>query len=148
MILGYALLAFVLATLAATFWTSVDASHRELVVRLAVALMMAVVLVHLGSALREICEEVWPSGTERAARCARPPRTIDPHFGRLYDDFRHASGSYSYFERLLWPRLVELADGLESGAGKDLPKPPGRPLRRGPSLDALAALVGRLERLG
>jgi hypothetical protein len=145
-VLGYALFSMLLVSLAAVFYTIVDPSHRALVVRLAVALMLAVVLLHLTNGLRKAYEDLPPSDFERALRGQRPGPRIDPYFGRLHDELRHSAENHSYFDRVLWPRLVVLAERLQGQAGAGLRKPPGRRLRRGPSLDALAAVIDLLER--
>ena len=77
---------------------------------------------------------------------ARPPETRaqDSRFARFHDEIRSSARSQSYFEHLLWPRLVALAQA--SGAPADaLEKPRGRRFGRGPSIAALARIIASLE---
>ena len=70
---------------------------------------------------------------------------IDPALVKWRRELLYGRSSQRYFERVLWPRLVELA-----GAGSRLPAPP-RPspwrrwLKRGPRLSVLLALIKGLE---
>ncbi|MGH7301912.1 MAG: hypothetical protein ACRELZ_01385 [Candidatus Rokuibacteriota bacterium] len=68
----------------------------------------------------------------------------DSRLTRFRDEIRFSARSQSYFEHLLWPRLVALARarGVSIEA---LAKPPGRRLGRGPSLAALDRLLAALE---
>ncbi len=144
-VLGYAALCTIVLVLASVLYVAFDPSHRPLVVRLAVALIVGVVLLHLSNALRAACEDAPPSRFERALRGQRPQPRIDPHFERLCGDLRSGVASLRSFERVLWPRLLELADRLGDHGRASLAKPPGRLLGRGPSVDALEALIRQLE---
>jgi len=59
------------------------------------------------------------------------------------DEIRFSVRSQSYFEHLLWPRLVALARAR--GGSPEAEKPSGRRFGRGPSVTALARLIGSLE---
>jgi len=69
----------------------------------------------------------------------------DPRFARFHDEIRSSARSQSYFEHLLWPRLVTLAQS--AGVAADaLAKPRGRSFGRGPSIAELTRLIAALER--
>jgi hypothetical protein len=68
----------------------------------------------------------------------------DSRFTRFRDEIRFSARSQSYFEHLLWPRLVALARARGVSA-ETLEKPAGRRLGRGPSLAALDRLIASLE---
>jgi hypothetical protein len=69
-----------------------------------------------------------------------PEVTFDPRFLRLRDDLAAGARRRRYFDVVLWPRLRGL--GAEEPA-----RPADRPGpgRRGPSLDAIEAVIARLE---
>ena len=110
-------------------------------------------------AVRLSCAVIVAAGCVRGLRLARralepeplspldsppPPAAVpelDVRFLALRDDVIHGTRSRRYFDRILWPRLSELA-------GTDLPRPAGRRdyRRRGPSMSALARLVTEIER--
>jgi hypothetical protein len=66
---------------------------------------------------------------------------MDQHFLRARDDIALSIRSRSYFDRVLWPRLLTLAGGnLEPPAGRRWIR------RRGPSPAALTTLIAEVER--
>jgi hypothetical protein len=71
-------------------------------------------------------------------------RATDARATRFDDEIRFSARSQSYFEHLLWPRLVALARS-RGGSPDTLEKPPGRTFGRGPSLAALARVIASLE---
>ena len=113
------------------------------------------------TAVRLTCAIALMIGCARARRWARaavpadalspfearpePPAAVqlDPGFLRLRDDLVVSIRSRRYFDVVLWPRLVALAQ-----PGPALPYPPRRRGlgRRGPALHVLEDLVARVER--
>ena len=71
-------------------------------------------------------------------------RDVDPRLARFRDEIRFSARSQSYFEHLLWPRLVALARA-RGAAPEALAKPPGRRFGLGPSVAALTRVIAALE---
>jgi hypothetical protein len=68
---------------------------------------------------------------------------IDPQLAELHSQLQHSLKSRSYFDHVLWPRLVTLG----RRRGVVVRSPPLRwPAGRGPNLGALGDLVSSLER--
>ena len=88
--------------------------------------------------------------TERPARWgggdpALLPHVSDTRFARYHEEIKFSARSQSYFDHMLWPKLLELARA-DTTATRTLVKPPGRAFGRGPSRAAIARLIGSLER--
>ena len=122
--------------------------NRPMVIRLAAAVVLAIVLVDIRGAARAALDEDPSSPRERLGwrrPAARP--SIDRQFSELLDDVRFGPASQRYWSRVAWPRLCALADRLP---GRPLLVEPerSRPRRwlgRGPSLAAVRDVVARLE---
>lgn len=126
-------------------YLSVAASSRPTVIRLAAALVVALVLIRLRQAARARIADEASSPFERALQPIPVRRTFDPLYLRLQDEVRFSVAGQGYFESVLWLRLLALAAGQRPGT--PLVKPSGRwPLRRGPSLRALGDVITTLER--
>jgi hypothetical protein len=138
---GYAALMLVLAGVTTAFYVPAEPRMHPLIVRLAVAALVAVVLLHVHSRLRRRCDDVLRSEFERALAPETPPPASDPLVVKLREEVVNSRRSGWYFAHVLWPRLEALAPGLE------LPPAPRlrRWLRRGPSWRTLAALVADAE---
>jgi hypothetical protein len=119
----------------------VSGSARPLVVRLACAVVIAVVLLHLRRGLVRRIEDEEAAAMTAPPGASSPPVTpvLDPWFVDLHESVRWSVRSERYFERVLLPRLRALAR-----RGVDGPRPGGWG-RRG-RLAHLRALVARLER--
>jgi hypothetical protein len=146
---GYTVLATLVALGALPIVLATVPANRQLVIRLAASLVLAVALVHIRSVARQAVDEEPPSVFDRALR-RRPAEKpdLDRHFGELLDDVRFGPASQRYWSRVAWPRLTGLAERLP---GRPLlVEPPRSRLRRmlgrGPSLAAVRDLVARLER--
>jgi hypothetical protein len=125
-----------------------EPANRPLVIRLAAALFLAVVLVHVRGMARGAIEAAPPSAFDRALRRRRPaPPDVDPRFRELLDDVHFGPASQRYWSRVAWPRLLALAERLP--ARPQLTEPPRSRLRRllgrGPRLASIRDLVARLE---
>ena len=121
----------------------VDHSYRAAAIRLVAAAVLLVAVSRIRAFVRAAVE--WPSAwEERAGETGWAPPTHG-QFEHFHDEITFSTRSHSYFEHMLWPRLVALARG-GTGPSGGLEKPPGRRLGRGPSLEALARLVASLER--
>jgi hypothetical protein len=141
---GYAAFFAVLAPLTAFLYDSAAAADRPMVVRVAAAFAVAVGILHLRAYFRG--DPRWEPPSPFVDSLNLPPieAKLDPGFSKLRDDVANASKSMSYFDKVLWPRLNALARA--GGLDGDLPRPDGRGrLGRGPSHQALALLIRRLE---
>jgi len=119
-------------------------SYRETAMRLLAALVLLVAVSPVRAIVRACTERRAPWGTGDAGAGAPETRAQDSRFARFHDEIRSSARSQSYFEHLLWPRLVALAQA--SGASADaLEKPRGRRFGRGPSIAALARIIASLE---
>ncbi len=117
--------------------------YRETAVRLLAALVLLVAVSPVRAIVRASTERPapWGEGDAAPGPDARPQ---DPRFARFHDEIKSSARSQSYFEHLLWPKLVALARA--GGASADtLEKPPGRRFGRGPSVGALTRLIAALE---
>jgi hypothetical protein len=140
----YVVLLAAVALIASSVYAAADADYRPTVLRLAVAAVVSVVLIHLYRHLRRQLDEA-PSSEFDQARL-RPP--ADPMVPRRIlhwqESVQQSVRSQRYFRQVLWPRLVQL--GEERGLSEPLQEPRGRPwLRRGPSLAAISEIVRRIE---
>ncbi len=122
---------------------SVADENQGLVIRFATAVILAIVLVRFHNRLRADFDSEPPSRFELAREPLARAVKIDPKLGELHSQLLHSLKSRSYFDQVLWPRLVAL--GQRRGA--IVRSPPLRwPAARGPSLGALGDLVSSLER--
>ena len=139
-LLGHGVLAALLVLAAIVAYLTMSPAWRPAVVRLACTALVIVGCVRALRGVRRAVEGQPPSELD-APRPAPPPSERDEAFRRLRDDLVFSNRSQQYFEAILWPRLVELA-------GDTLPRPAERQRsrRRGPSLQALEALIAEAER--
>lgn len=140
----YVVLLVVLGLVATSAYAAFDAEDRPAVVRLAVAAFVMVVLIHIHSHWRRTLEWTPPSAFDQARRAEPAEPKVAPVLVRLQRQVEHGAASGRVFEKVLWPRLVQLAE--ERGTRDRLPddSPPGRWRRRGPSLAVIAELVRRV----
>ena len=122
----------------------VDQAYRPAAMRLLAAAVLLVAVFRIVAVVRASIERLTAWGVDGAGERASAPRAPDARFERFHDEIRFSARSQSYFEHILWPRLVALARA-DAGAPGGLDKPPGRRLGRGPSLGALARLIASLE---
>ena len=118
-------------------------AYRETAIRLLAAFLLFLAVSPVRAIVRAATERraLWGDGSEH------PPerRAPDPRFARFHDEIRSSARSQSYFEHLLWLRLVALAQS--TGIPADgLEKPRGRSFGRGPSIAELTRLIAALER--
>jgi hypothetical protein len=119
-------------------------AYRETAVRLLAALVLLVAVSPVRAIVRACTERRAAWGSGEVGEGAPGTRAQDSRFARFHDEIRSSARSQSYFEHLLWPRLVALARA--TGVSADaLEKPPGRRFGRGPSITTLARLIASLE---
>jgi hypothetical protein len=118
-------------------------AYRETAIRLLAALLLFLAVSPARTIVRAAIERRAPWGDAGEHPLER--RAQDPRFARFHDEIRSSARSQSYFEHLLWPRLVTLAQS--AGVPADaLEKPRGRSFGRGPSIAELTRLIAALER--
>jgi hypothetical protein len=134
------LLALLLVLVVIPVYLVLKPSWRPPVVRLACALVVAAGCVQARRRVRQSIGERAPSVLD-APPPPSPAPEMDHHFIRARDDIVLSTRSRPYFDRVLWPRLLALADGnLEPPAGRRWIR------RRGPSPAALGTLIAEIER--
>jgi hypothetical protein len=113
----------------------------------AIRLIGALVLLVAVSRVRAIVQasvERRPAWGDEPGEGGSHGLATDARAARFDDEIRFSARSQSYFDHLLWPRLVALARS-RGGSPETLEKPPGRTFGRGPSLAALARVIASLE---
>lgn len=121
----------------------VDQPYTHAAVRLVAAAVLVVAVSRIRAVVSALVER--PSAWEERAGEARWTPSPHSHFEHFHDEIRFGARSRRYFDHVLWPRLCALArEGTEPAA--PLERPPGRRFGRGPSLEALRALIASLER--
>jgi hypothetical protein len=144
---GYAAFTGIVILVTVPVAIAVDPLRRPALMRVAAAIVLAVMLIDLVRAARALVQAQPPSPFEAALRPVKAATVIDRRFQALRDEVRFGITSANYWDRVLWPRLCELANRLP---GRPRLTPPDRVprrglLRRGPRLSALRAIIGKLE---
>jgi hypothetical protein len=118
--------------------------YRSAAIRLIAALVLLIAVSRIRAIVRASVERraAWGADATGVGWPDRP--TLDARVARFQDELRFSARSQSYFEHLLWPRLVALARS-RGGSPDTLEKPPGRSLGRGPSIGSLARVIASLE---
>jgi len=147
-LVGYVALATLVGLVALPIVVSADPANRPFVIRLAVGVFLAVILLHIRGAARRTAEMEPPSAFDRALQPARREKVpIDRVFRELLDDVRFGPASHRYWTRVSWPRLSALAERLPGRP--QLAEPPRSRIRRllgrGPSFAQIRDVVARLE---
>ena len=134
------LLAMLLVLVAIPVYLVLAPSWRPIAVRLACAVIVAAGCVRAMRRVRRAIGEYAPSALD-APPPPSPAPELDPRFLRVRDDVIFSTRSRRYFDRVLWPRLLDLAGGSLAP-----PAERRRFRRRGPSPGALARLLAEVER--
>jgi len=134
----YLLLLIVVGLVATGAFAGVDPADRPLVLRLAVAALVTVVVVHLHGHFRRPPDEAQPSAFDEAR--AGPPveAKVAPVVTRLQEQVEYSVASQRYFNVVLWPRLERLRSDIPARFHALRER---RWRRRGPSLAEIAELV-------
>jgi hypothetical protein len=141
---GYAVLFAVVAAVTAFFYDSAAPANHAVVIRLAVAFVVGVLLIHIRSYFRG--DPGWdpPSAFEDALMRQPVAPKLDPGFIKLREEVANGIASRSFFDKVLWPRLCALARAR--GHQSDMPLPAERAWPgRGPSRRTIAAVIDRIE---
>ena len=124
--------------------TFVAPAHRATAIRLIAGLVLLVAVSRVRAIVRAAVGPRPSWGVDDAAEGRGHRHLTDARLARFYDEIRFSARSQSYFEHMLWPRLVALARD-RGGSAETLVKPPGRRFGRGPSVAALTRVVASLE---
>jgi hypothetical protein len=142
-VVGALVLGVVLAAGIVAVHLLVDQPYRYAAIRLVAAAVLLVVLLRVRAFVHAWVER--PTAWDEAPPEPRWAPLPHSQFEHFHDEIRFGARSQRYFDHVLWPRLCALAqEGDEAPAW--LERPAGRPFGRGPSLEALQALVASLER--
>jgi hypothetical protein len=145
---SYAVFLVLLSGVVVFVYLVVPAQNRSLVIRLAGTLVLAVVLIHLATKVRTRIEAQGPSDFERVLNAAPLAPPLGPRFAEIREELRYSARSGRYFDRVLWPYLVAVANRLPRRQFPAvLVKPAGRSFRRGPSLATLRELIAVIEEI-
>ena len=119
-------------------------AHRAAAIRLIAGLVLLVAVARVRAIVRAAVGPRLSWGADEASEARQHRPLTDARLTRFYDEIRFSARSQSYFEHLLWPRLVALARD-RGGSSETLVKPPARRFGRGPSVAALSRVVASLE---
>lgn len=139
-LLAHGIVAALLVLAALVAYLTMSPGWRPFVVRLVCTAVVIAGSVRAIRTVRRAIEDEPPSVLD-VSRPAPSASERDEAYRRLRDDLVFSHRSQQYFDAILWPRLVELA-------GDTLPRPRERrrTRRRGPSLEALEALIAEAEK--
>ncbi len=84
-------------------------------------------------------------GVRRRARPRDAGGKINPGYSKLRREIVHSIEIRPFFENVLWPRLRALTDAPLGDEDLPLPRTLRRAAGRGPSREALAALIDQIE---
>ena len=119
----------------------VASPYRAAATRLVGAVVLVLAVLRVRTVIGAFIERPsrWGGGEP-----ALLPHVSDTRFERYHEEIKFSARSQSYFDHILWPKLVELsrAEGVPTRTPE---KPPGRSFGRGPSLAALGRLIASLE---
>ena len=118
--------------------------YRQIAIRLISAVILLVALARVRAIVLASVERRAAWGADETGEGWPNRPATDSRLSRVRDEIRFSVRSQSYFEHLLWPRLVALARA-RGGSAETLEKPPGRRFGLGPSIEALARLIATLE---
>ena len=139
-VLGQGIAAALLALVAIVAYLTMTPGWRPFGVRLACTTLVIVGCLRTIRAVRRAIEAEPPSVLD-VPRPAPAASERDEVYRRLRDDLVFSNRSQQYFEAILWPRLLDLSGGTLAR-----PREGRRTRRRGPSLQALEALIAEAEK--
>lgn len=145
---GYGVLLAVMSAIGDFAYEAAAPADRPIVIRLAAALLVAIVLIHIRSCFRG--DPLWdpPSEFENALVRETHAAQLDPALVKLRAELADSIKSRTYFDHVLRPRLGALVAARGGDAARFEQALPAKFRRRwrGPPPRALAALLDRIER--
>lgn len=142
---AYAVFVIVLSAITAFAHEEVAEKDQATVIRLAIAVLVAIVVIHLRGFFRG--DPLWdpPSEFDDALATETPAPKIDSSFAKLRSEVAHSLASRSFLENVLWPRLRDLAGTRLGHDDPLLPAGLSWAAHRGALRQALAALIDHIE---
>lgn len=123
----------------------VDAASRAPATRLVIAVVFGIAVWRVRTVVDRVAAR-QPASTFGAAGDASARVAGDrSRFAQLHDELRFGTRSQWYFDAVLWPHVVSLAEASAGTPADWLAKPAGRSFGRGPSIEALAAAIAAIE---
>jgi hypothetical protein len=137
----------VLVALGAGIWLTelfVAQGYRQTAMQLIAAVVLLVAVSRVRGLVQAAVERrpAWGAGLAWESWPER--RAADSRLARFHDEIRSSAWSQSYFEHLLWPRLVALARA-RGVPPESFVMPAGRRFGLGPSTAELTRLIATLE---
>lgn len=123
----------------------VDVSSRTAATRLVVAAVFAIAAWRVRTVVHRDLEQQPASAWDARRERFQHPAGDRSRFDQLYDELRFGARSQRYFDAVLWPHLVGLAEAATGTRADWLTKPPGRSFGRGPSIGVVSALIASIE---
>ena len=117
-------------------------AYRPTAIRLVSAFVLLVALARVRAIVAAAGERRAAWGADGLGDGWPDRHAADSRLNRFRDEIRFSMRSQSYFEHLLWPRLVALARGVRL---ERLEMPAGRRFGLGPSIAALTRVIASLE---
>jgi hypothetical protein len=118
--------------------------YRQMAIQLMCGVILLVALARVRAIVAAAVERRRTWGAGQTGEGWSGGHAVDPRLARVRDEIRFGARSQSYFEHLLWPRLVALA-ATRGISPERLEKPPGRRFGLGPSIAALERVIAVLE---
>ena len=122
----------------------VDVSFRAAAAWLVAGAVLGMAALRVRGLVKARLGEQARSGFDAATLGGHALRLERARVHALADEIRFSTRSQRYFDGVFWPQLCRLAEA-STGAPPSLPKPAGRSFGRGPTLAALAAVIGAIE---
>ncbi|MBI2204721.1 MAG: hypothetical protein HYU41_12800 [Candidatus Rokubacteria bacterium] len=123
----------------------VDAAFRTPAIRLVAAAVFAIAALRIRTLVhRDLAQQPASTLDFGAGRSMRAGGERS-RFDQLYDELRFGARNQRYFDAVLWPHLVSLAEAAAGTPADWLTKPPGRSFGRGPSVASLTAAIASIE---
>ena len=122
-----------------------DPASRRVGERIVTAVVFALAAARLRTVVK-LRLDAQPSSSFELAR--RRPVTLDAEPSRLVQlesEIRAATRSQRFFDTVLWPDLLALAESRGGSPSPWLARPPARSFGRGPSRAALERIVAEIE---
>ncbi len=145
LVAGIVVLACALAGGLALVELLVDASSRTPATRLVIAIVFGIAVWRMRTVVhRDFAQQPESALDAHGDRSARVSGDRS-RFDQLYDELRFGARSQRYFDAVLWPHLVSLAEASAGAPADWLGKPPARSFGRGPSIESLEAVIASIE---
>ena len=144
---SYAVLFAVVATVTSFVYDAAAPANQPAVIRIAVALVVAMLLIHLRAYFRGHPLRERPFAFDDALIPRPVAPKLDPGLVKLREEVANSVARRSFFEKVLWPRLSALMRARRQQSELPIPAESRWP-GRGPSRRTIAGLLDRIEGAG